>query len=226
MLDGSLFHGVPNLCCLTVRTCVPAKCEYRGIKSMFCGWLCVSQRSQSGFKSKSSVLSQPSVIMRKVAVEMYVCSHKAQAFSERVSDFACVVASDVHLIRVRVCIQKFPDWVHNSVHAYSNKRSSRSNTKGYGGKTRLTDPENSETTAPSGRELYHLQFLLKAASPETFGYTHTHTGNESCPSALTRHHAMKAYWGSGGISPGILWPRDWMEVSGQLHAPTALPPGK
>jgi hypothetical protein len=26
-------------------------------------------------------------------------------------------------------------------------------------------------TAPSGRELYHLQFLLQAASPETFGYT-------------------------------------------------------
>jgi len=24
---------------------------------------------------------------------------------------------------------------------------------------------------PSGRELYHLQFLLQAASPETFGYT-------------------------------------------------------
>jgi len=27
---------------------------------------------------------------------------------------------------------------------------------------------------------------------------------------------MKAYWGSGGIA----------EVSGQLHAPAALPPGK
>jgi hypothetical protein len=25
--------------------------------------------------------------------------------------------------------------------------------------------------APSGRELYHLQFSLQAASPETFGYT-------------------------------------------------------
>jgi hypothetical protein len=30
--------------------------------------------------------------------------------------------------------------------------------------------QNSDTTAPSGRELYHLQFLLQAASPETFGY--------------------------------------------------------
>jgi hypothetical protein len=27
--------------------------------------------------------------------------------------------------------------------------------------------QNSDTTAPSGRELYHLQFLLQAASPET-----------------------------------------------------------
>jgi hypothetical protein len=31
--------------------------------------------------------------------------------------------------------------------------------------------QNSDTTAPSGEELYHLQFPLQAASPETFGYT-------------------------------------------------------
>jgi hypothetical protein len=43
----------------------------------------------------------------------------------------------------------------------------RSNTKGYGGKTH----KYSDTTAPSGRELYHLQFSLQAAGPETFGYT-------------------------------------------------------
>jgi len=30
---------------------------------------------------------------------------------------------------------------------------------------------NSDRTAPSGRQLYHLQFSLPAASPETFGYT-------------------------------------------------------
>jgi hypothetical protein len=47
----------------------------------------------------------------------------------------------------------------------------RSNTKGYGGKTHYTDSQDSDTTAPSGRELYHLQFSLQAASPETFGYT-------------------------------------------------------
>jgi hypothetical protein len=35
----------------------------------------------------------------------------------------------------------------------------------------LTDSRNSDTTAPSGRELYHLQFSLQAASLKTFGYT-------------------------------------------------------
>jgi hypothetical protein len=31
--------------------------------------------------------------------------------------------------------------------------------------------QNSDTSAPSGRELYHLHFSLQAASPVTFGYT-------------------------------------------------------
>jgi len=34
--------------------------------------------------------------------------------------------------------------------------------------TRLT--HKSHTTAPSGKQLYHLQLLLQAASPGTFGY--------------------------------------------------------
>jgi hypothetical protein len=72
---------------------------------------------------------------------------------------------------VRGCIQKFPDWVYNEIHAYNNKHSLRSSTEGYGGKIHLTDSQNSDTTAPSGRELYHLQFSLQAASQETFGYT-------------------------------------------------------
>jgi len=50
----------------------------------------------------------------------------------------------------------------------------RSNTKGYGGKTHYTDSLNSDKTACSGRELYHLQFSLQAACPETFGYTLVH----------------------------------------------------
>jgi hypothetical protein len=33
------------------------------------------------------------------------------------------------------------------------------------------DSQNSNTTAPSGRELYHSQFLPQVASLETFGYT-------------------------------------------------------
>jgi hypothetical protein len=39
--------------------------------------------------------------------------------------------------------------------------------------TKLTKPDsqNSDTTAPNGRELYHLQFSFQVASPETFGYT-------------------------------------------------------
>jgi hypothetical protein len=37
---------------------------------------------------------------------------------------------------------------------------------------------------------------------------------------------MKAYRGSGGINPLSLSPRHEMEVSGQLHAPAALPPAK
>jgi len=30
--------------------------------------------------------------------------------------------------------------------------------KDYGGKTHYTSSQNSDTTAPTGRELYHLQF--------------------------------------------------------------------
>jgi len=46
----------------------------------------------------------------------------------------------------------------------------RSNTKGYGGKTHWIDTKKNNTTVHSGRELYHLQFLPQAASPETFRY--------------------------------------------------------
>jgi hypothetical protein len=70
---------------------------------------------------------------------------------------------------VRGCIQNFPDRVHNEINN-NNKHLSRSNTKGYDGKTHYTYSQNSDTTATSGRELYHLQFSFQAASPETFGY--------------------------------------------------------
>jgi hypothetical protein len=63
---------------------------------------------------------------------------------------------------------------HNEINNNNNKHLLRSNTKDYGGKTHHIDLQNSNTTAPSGRELYHLQFSLQTASPETFGCTHVH----------------------------------------------------
>jgi hypothetical protein len=64
--------------------------------------------------------------------------------------------------------------VYPKVSAYNNKHSLRSNIKDYGGKTHYNDSQNIDTTARSGRELYHLQFSLPAASPETIGYTLLH----------------------------------------------------
>jgi hypothetical protein len=74
------------------------------------------------------------------------------------------------------CIQKFSDRVDNEIYAYNNKHSLRSNIKGYGNKTHYTDSQNSDTTEPSGKELYHLQFSLQAARPElldTTSYLHS-----------------------------------------------------
>jgi hypothetical protein len=48
-------------------------------------------------------------------------------------------------------IQKFLHWVDNEIYAYNNKHLLRSNTKGYGGKTHLTNSQNIDTTACSGR---------------------------------------------------------------------------
>jgi hypothetical protein len=42
---------------------------------------------------------------------------------------------------------------------------------------------------------------------------------------LTKHHAMKAYWGVEVELHAFLISA-LAEVSGQLHAPAALPPGK
>jgi hypothetical protein len=86
--------------------------------------------------------------------------------------FAAGFRFPVLRVYVRGCIQKSPDWFDNEMYAYLWYYSLRYNTKGYGAKTHYTDSQNSDTTAPSGRELFHLQFSLQAASPETFGYTH------------------------------------------------------
>jgi len=45
---------------------------------------------------------------------------------------------------------------HNEVYAYLWYYMLRSNTRVYGCETHYTDSRNSDTTAPSGRELYHL----------------------------------------------------------------------
>jgi hypothetical protein len=94
--------------------------------------------------------------------------HPTRQLIPRLQTFPCKIPSLKQC--TRWCIQKFPDWAGNEINN-NNKHSLRSNTKGYGGKTHYTDSQNSDTTAPSGRELYYLQFSLQAASPETFGYT-------------------------------------------------------
>jgi hypothetical protein len=78
---------------------------------------------------------------------------------------------------IRGYIQKFPDCVDNEIN--NKKHSLRSNTNAYDGKTHYTYSQNSDTTPPNGRELYHLQFSLQADSPETFGYTHVYARNIS-----------------------------------------------
>jgi hypothetical protein len=91
----------------------------------------------------------------------------------------CLDAGGHHLqqllqYQVQGYVQKFLDWVNNEINNSNNKHSLRSNTKGHVSKTHLTDSQNSATTAPSGRDLYYLQFSLQAASLETFGYTLVH----------------------------------------------------
>jgi hypothetical protein len=60
---------------------------------------------------------------------------------------------------VRGCIEKFPDWVDNEMYAYNNKHLLISNTSGYCDKTHYSVSQNSDATAPSGRELYQFAVL-------------------------------------------------------------------
>jgi hypothetical protein len=59
----------------------------------------------------------------------------------------------INVIIIRGCIQKFPDWVDNEIIINNNNNN------------------NNNTAAPSGWQLYNLQFSLQEASPETSGYT-------------------------------------------------------
>jgi len=94
--------------------------------------------------------------------------HRTASQTQRATYY---ILTAVKTLNVRGYIQKFPDWVDNEIYAYLRNYSLRSNTKGYGGKTHYIDSQNNDIIALSGRELYHLQFSLQAASPETFGYT-------------------------------------------------------
>jgi hypothetical protein len=53
-------------------------------------------------------------------------------------------------------------------------------------------------------------------------------GQNSLSSRMLRKHIdwFSPERGSGGIAPRILDSRHWMEVSGQIHTPAALPPRK
>jgi hypothetical protein len=42
---------------------------------------------------------------------------------------------------------------------------------------------------------------------------------------LIKHYAMKMY-GGVEVQLQLSWPLQWIEMSGQLHTPSALPPGK
>jgi hypothetical protein len=59
---------------------------------------------------------------------------------------------------LRAYIQKFPDWVDNEITI--NTRWEATQMVMAAKLTRLTHSQSSDTTAPSGRELYHLQFSL------------------------------------------------------------------
>jgi hypothetical protein len=61
--------------------------------------------------------------------ETYINASRCGSFS---SIFCFLDIEEHSLLRIRGCIQKFPDWVDNEIN--SNNKHSRSNTKGYGGK--------------------------------------------------------------------------------------------
>jgi hypothetical protein len=120
------------------------------------------------------VITNPKLYMMYAGLGLLIATSVAEYFTS-LRSVALRRPSRVAQIReqgsVQARIQKFPDWVDTAVYANNNKHSLRSNAKGYGGRTHWTDSRNSDTTARNGRELYHLQFSLQAASPETFGYT-------------------------------------------------------
>jgi hypothetical protein len=51
----------------------------------------------------------------------------------------------------------------------------------------------------------NINYIVGAGSGGIFNYkARDFLKTKSCPCALNKHHAMKAYWESGGITPLIL----------------------
>jgi hypothetical protein len=95
-------------------------------------------------------------------------------------------------LHLRGCIQKFPDEsIVKYIHTFSITRWEATQRVMATKLTILTHKIAIQL------HLYHLQFSLQTASPETFGYTLVHycflTHVHLC--ALTEHHATMAYWG-------------------------------
>jgi hypothetical protein len=67
-------------------------------------------------------------------------------------------------------LSKFSGLSHNEMYA-NNKTHIEKQHIGLWRQNSLDWLTKSDTTASNGREMYHFQFSLQAASPETFGYT-------------------------------------------------------
>jgi hypothetical protein len=98
-----------------------------------------------------------------VSVAWYLVKHR------------CVSYRDANMGAVHSCFS-FVERIYPKVSGLSHNKITTINTRQEETQrfmaeklTRLT--HKTDTTAPSGIELYHLQFSLQAASPETFGYT-------------------------------------------------------
>jgi hypothetical protein len=68
------------------------------------------------------------------------------------------------------CIQKFPDWVDNEIYAYNNKHSFGEATQRVmvAKLTTLTHKTATQLHLVAEGFIYHFQFTLQVASPETF----------------------------------------------------------
>jgi hypothetical protein len=91
-----------------------------------------------------------------------------------VSCYHLFLRTRVHISNIRGYNQKFPDWVITKYMLTTINTRWEATQRVMAAKlTRLTH----KIVIHLQRELYHLQFSLQAASPETFGYTLVHNVN-------------------------------------------------